>query len=204
MIEDYDYLFKCVICGDNRSGKTALTNQFAREIFRGDNRMIIGVEFTIKTFEINGHRIKVQIFDIEDRPRFQYVMPLYFKGAMGAVVVFDLTNQASFDHVPNWVEKVRNNAGSVPMLLVGNKSDLVHDQIVFREEAEQLAKDLAMIYVETSTRIDPPVEVFPILAFLMIGDEIPLYLLASHHRERLLAPFGMETRRRFRNQSHFL
>src|SRR6056297_474027 len=129
MSEDYDYLFKSVIVGDGGAGKTAIVVRFSQGFFQESYKLTIGVEFAVKTISIttvDGRDllVKLQIWDTGGQERFQYVRPLYYKGAMGAIVLFDVTNRESFDHVSKWITEVTDNAGKLPMLLVGNKTDL--------------------------------------------------------------------------------
>ncbi|MHA1341124.1 MAG: GTP-binding protein [Promethearchaeota archaeon] len=180
MSDDYDYLFKCICVGDGGCGKTALVIRFSQGYFEQNYRLTIGVEFAIKTIEIPevGKKVKLQIWDTGGQERFQYVRPLYYRGAMGAIVLFDLTNRESFDHIPKWIEEVRTNAGDIPMLLVGNKKDLVDERQISREEAEELAKELNMYYIESSAKDGTGVgDVFAILSCLMMGVEVPAVFL---------------------------
>jgi len=155
--EEYDYLFKCVAVGDGGCGKTALVVRFSQGFFQENYKLTIGVEFAVKTIKVTtkdgkSYNVKLQIWDTGGQERFQYVRPLYYRGSMGSIVLFDLTNRESYDHIPKWLEEVRSNAGKIPMLLVGNKSDLTESRMVTREESEQLSKDLDMFYVESSAK----------------------------------------------------
>ena len=177
-MDNYDYLFKCVAVGDGGCGKTALVVRFSQGFFQENYKLTIGVEFAVKTIHINNHNVKLQIWDTGGQERFQYVRPLYYKGSMGCIVLFDLTNRESFDHIPKWLDEVKKESGSIPMLLVGNKKDLADQRVISREEAEEVAKDLNMFYIESSAKSGDGVgDVFGILALLMIGEEIPQTML---------------------------
>jgi small GTP-binding protein len=179
-VDEYDYLFKCVAVGDGGCGKTALVVRFSQGFFQEQYKLTIGVEFAVKSIEVKGYKIKLQVWDTGGQERFQYVRPLYYKGSMGAVVVFDLTNRESFDHIPKWIEEVRANSKNIPMLLLGNKSDLVNERVVSREEAENFAKELDMFYMESSAKSGDGVgDVFAVLGLLMIGEKIPPEMLES-------------------------
>ncbi|WP_371801899.1 GTP-binding protein [Candidatus Lokiarchaeum ossiferum] len=179
-MDNYDYLFKCVAVGDGGCGKTALVVRFSQGFFQENYKLTIGVEFAVKTIHINNHNVKLQIWDTGGQERFQYVRPLYYKGSMGCIILFDLTNRESFDHIPKWMDEVKKESGSIPMLLVGNKKDLVDQRVISRNEAEEVAKDLNMFYVESSAKSGDGVgDVFGILALLMIGEDIPPAMLGG-------------------------
>ncbi|QEE14824.1 GTP-binding protein [Promethearchaeum syntrophicum] len=178
MAEDYDFLFKSVVVGDGGSGKTAVVVRFSQGFFQENYKLTIGVEFAVKTININNYNVKLQIWDTGGQERFRYVRPLYYKGSMGCIILFDLTNRESFDHVPKWLEEVKKESGNIPILLVGNKSDLIDERTVSLEEALQISKDLNMFYVESSAKNGNGVgDVFAILSLLMIGEDIPPEML---------------------------
>ncbi len=175
MSEDYNYLFKNIVVGDGGCGKTAIVVRFSQGYFLEQYKLTIGVEFAVKTISIkDGIKVKLQIWDTGGQERFQYVRPLYYRGAMGAILLFDLTNRESFDHIPKWIEEVKNNAGEIPMLLVGNKSDLVNERSVSRQEAEAFAREFQLYYIESSAKDGTGVgDVFAILSCLMVGTPVP-------------------------------
>ncbi|MHA1719657.1 MAG: GTP-binding protein [Promethearchaeota archaeon] len=180
MAEDYDFLFKSVIVGDGGSGKTAVVVRFSQGFFQENYKLTIGVEFAVKTININNNKVKLQIWDTGGQERFRYVRPLYYKGSMGCIILFDLTNRESFDHVPKWLEEVKKEAGNIPILLVGNKSDLVAERKVSIDEAKQIANDLNMFYVESSAKSGKGVgDIFAMLSLLMIGEDIPPEMLKT-------------------------
>jgi small GTP-binding protein len=175
MSEDYNYLFKNIVVGDGGCGKTAIVVRFSQGYFLEQYKLTIGVEFAVKTITIkDGIKVKLQIWDTGGQERFQYVRPLYYRGAMGAILLFDLTNRESFDHIPKWIEEVKSNAGEIPMLLVGNKSDLVNERSVTRSEAEAFAREFQLYYIESSAKDGTGVgDVFAILSCLMVGIPVP-------------------------------
>ncbi|MCP4762312.1 MAG: GTP-binding protein, partial [archaeon] len=175
MSDEYDYLFKCIVVGDGGCGKTAIVVRFSQGFFQEQYKLTIGVEFAVKTIElINEKKVKLQIWDTGGQERFQYVRPLYYRGSMGAIILFDLTNKESFEHIAKWMEEVRTNAGDIPLLLVGNKSDLVAERQISRAEAEDFAKEFEMYYLESSAKDGTGIgDVFAILSCLMIGIDVP-------------------------------
>ena len=177
--QEYDYLFKCIAVGDGGCGKTALTVRFAHGFFQEQYKMTIGVEFAVKLIEIAGYKTKLQIWDTGGQERFSYVRPLYYRGAMGALLVFDLTNRESFEHLANWIDEVRSNIGEIPMVLVGNKSDLPGREVP-RAECEGFSKKFNMYYLESSAKTgDGVTDCFGVLAAMMIGIAPPAELLGG-------------------------
>ncbi|HUU77178.1 MAG TPA: GTP-binding protein [candidate division Zixibacteria bacterium] len=183
MSEEYDYLFKSIVVGDGGVGKTALTLRFSKDFFTEDYKMTIGVDFHVKTITINTLegpiKAKLQLWDTGGQERFSSIRPMYYRGSLGAVLVFDLTNAASFEHLPQWIEEVRANLKTeIPLLLVGNKSDLIDHRMVSLEEINNFTRDFNLYYMETSAKTGDGVgDCFYILACLMIGQGIPTQLL---------------------------
>ncbi|MHA1727939.1 MAG: GTP-binding protein [Promethearchaeota archaeon] len=175
MSDDYDFLFKTIVVGDGGCGKTALVIRFSQGYFQEQYKLTIGVEFAVSTVELkDGKRVKLQIWDTGGQERFQYVRPMYYRGAMGGILLFDLSNRESFEHIPRWIEEVNDNTGEIPLLLVGNKSDLVHERQVSYLEAEELANKFQMYYLESSAKDGTGVgDVFAILSCIMIGIDVP-------------------------------
>jgi small GTP-binding protein len=185
MAEEYDYLFKSIVVGDGGVGKTALTLRFSKGFFTEDYKMTIGVDFHVKTIVIETAegpiRCKLQLWDTGGQERFSSVRPMYYRGSLGTVLVFDLTNSASFEHLPLWIEEVRANVKSeIPLLLVGNKSDLIDDRSISMEEINNFTRKFNLYYMETSAKTGDGVgDCFYILACLMIGQGVPEQLIAN-------------------------
>jgi Ras-related protein Rab-1A len=183
MSEEYDYLFKSIVVGDGGVGKTALTLRFSKGIFQEKYKMTIGVDFHVKTIDVqtdNGVvKTKLQIWDTGGQERFASIRPMYYRGALGALIIFDLTSSPSFEHLPQWIEEVRANAKEeIPLLLVGNKDDLVEQRQVSLEEINEFTDDFNLYYMETSAKTGDNVgDCFHILACLMIGEGVPEKLI---------------------------
>jgi len=186
MAEEYDYLFKSIVVGDGGVGKTALTLRFSKGFFTEDYKMTIGVDFHVKTISIDTSegpiKCKLQLWDTGGQERFSSIRPMYYRGSLGTILVFDLTNSASFEHLPQWIEEVRANIKSeIPVLLVGNKSDLIDQRAVSIEEISKFINDFNLYYMETSAKTGDGVgDCFYILACLMIGQGVPEQLIANH------------------------
>lgn len=157
----YDYLFKVIAVGDGAVGKTSITLRFSTGTFRDSYIMTIGVDFAVKAIDVatteGAKRIKLQIWDTGGQERFSYVRPLYYKGAMGGLVVFDVTQEESFLNLPKWFEEVKKNRGNIPLILVGNKVDLP-DRKINGEQAKALAKKNGVQYLETSAKTGQSIE----------------------------------------------
>jgi Ras-related protein Rab-11A len=185
MAEEYDYLFKSIVVGDGGVGKTALTLRFSKGFFTEDYKMTIGVDFHVKTISIDSNegpiRAKLQIWDTGGQERFSSIRPMYYRGSLGALLIFDLTNSASFDHLPGWIEEVRANVKTeIPLLLVGNKSDLGDQRAVSLEEINIFTHNFNLYYMETSAKTGEGVgDCFYILACLMIGSGVPDQLISK-------------------------
>ncbi|MEJ2276821.1 MAG: GTP-binding protein [Candidatus Lokiarchaeota archaeon] len=186
MGEDYDYLFKCIVVGDGGVGKTALTLRFSKGFFTEDYKMTIGVDFHVKTIKVDTQEgdtlaAKLQIWDTGGQERFSSIRPMYYRGSLGALLIFDLTSMASFEHLPQWIEEVRANVqNNIPLLLVGNKSDLEDQRQVSLAEINDFTKKFDLYYMETSAKTGEGVgDCFSVLAYLMIGQGVPDTLLSE-------------------------
>ncbi len=172
-MEEYDFLFKCIVLGDGGCGKTALTVRFSQGYFQESYKMTVGVDFSVKLLEVAQKRAKLQIWDTGGQERFSFVRPLYYRGAMGALLVFDVTNRESFDHLANWVEELESNAGKVPFVLIGNKIDL--PRVVSSDEAWAFCQQMGIpYYYETSAKTGEAVgDCFHGLTYAMMSLEMP-------------------------------
>jgi small GTP-binding protein len=185
MAEEYDYLFKSIVVGDGGVGKTALTLRFSKGFFTEDYKMTIGVDFHVKTISIDTSegsiKCKLQLWDTGGQERFSSIRPMYYRGSLGVVLVFDLTNSDSFEHLPQWIEEVRANVkAEIPLLLVGNKSDLIDQRALTMGEINRFTRDFNLYYMETSAKTGEGVgDCFYILACLMVGQGVPEQLIAN-------------------------
>ncbi|XP_043310255.1 ras-related protein Rab-43-like [Cervus canadensis] len=110
--EQYDFLFKLVLVGDASVGKTCVVQRFKTGAFSERQGSTIGVDFTMKTLEIQGQRVKLQIWDTAGQERFRTITQSYYRSANGAILAYDITKRSSFLSVPHWIEDVRKYAGS--------------------------------------------------------------------------------------------
>ncbi|MFX0059530.1 MAG: Rab family GTPase [Candidatus Hodarchaeota archaeon] len=185
MAEDYEYLLKSIVVGDGGVGKTSLSVRFSKGIFTEDYKMTIGVDFHVKTISIETAEgaiiCKLQLWDTGGQERFGQIRPVYYHGSLGAVLVFDLTEHASFEHLLQWIEEIRANVKTpIPLLLVGNKNDLAEQRAVSIKEINNFTKDFNLFYMETSAKTGDGVgNCFYVITCLMIGVEVPEQLLRN-------------------------
>ncbi|KAK9110994.1 hypothetical protein Scep_018513 [Stephania cephalantha] len=149
--EQVDYVFKTVLIGDSAVGKSQILSRFARNEFSIDSKATIGVEFQARTLEIDHKSVKAQIWDTAGQERYRAVTSAYYRGAVGALLVYDITKRQSFDHVPRWLDELRGHADkNIVIILIGNKSDLENDRAVPAEDAKEFAEKEGLYFMETS------------------------------------------------------
>eukprot|EP00397_Hematodinium_sp_SG-2012_P030528 GEMP01032343.1.p1 GENE.GEMP01032343.1~~GEMP01032343.1.p1 ORF type:complete len:210 (+),score=25.27 GEMP01032343.1:28-657(+) len=149
--EDYDYLFKVVLIGDSGVGKSNLLSRFTRDEFNLESKSTIGVEFATKSIPTDGKVIKAQIWDTAGQERYRAITSAYYRGAVGALLVYDISKRITFENVENWLSELRNHADEhIVVMLVGNKNDLRHLRAVQSEEAEAFAAKHTLACMETS------------------------------------------------------
>ncbi|OAY48967.1 ras-related protein RABA3 [Manihot esculenta] len=167
--EKIDYVFKVVVIGDSAVGKTQLLSRFTKNEFCFDSKSTIGVEFQTRTVTIKGKVVKAQIWDTAGQERYRAVTSAYYRGALGAMVVYDVTKRPTFDHVARWVEELRAHAdNSIVITLIGNKADLMDQRVVPTEDAVEFAEDQGLFFSETSALSGDNVD----KAFLRLLEEI--------------------------------
>jgi Ras-related protein Rab-4B len=147
-----DFVLKLIIIGDAGCGKSALLHYFVEGRFKdGTPKHTIGVEFGTKVLQISGKRIKLHIWDTSGQERFRSVTHSYYRGAVGALLVYDMTNRATFENMKNWLLDIRTLAGSdVSIILCGNKSDLDGMRQVSLLEGSRFAQENDCMFLETS------------------------------------------------------
>ncbi|KAI9246355.1 GTP-binding protein ypt1 [Sporodiniella umbellata] len=169
MNPEYDYLFKLLLIGDSGVGKSCLLLRFADDTYTESYISTIGVDFKIRTVELEGKTVKLQIWDTAGQERFRTITSSYYRGAHGIIVVYDVTDEDSFQHVKQWMQEIdRYAAEGVNKLLVGNKSDLVDKKTVSTEQANEFAESIKIPLLETSAKDATNVE----QAFLKMAKQI--------------------------------
>ncbi|KAI0781420.1 GTPase [Trametes elegans] len=141
---NFDYLFKVVLIGDSGVGKSNLLSRFTRNEFNLETKSTIGVEFATRSINVDGKTLKAQIWDTAGQER-------YYRGAVGALLVYDISKHATYVNVTRWLKELRDHADSnIVIMLVGNKSDLKHLRAVPTEEAKAFAAENGLSFIETS------------------------------------------------------
>jgi len=149
---EYDYLFKVVTVGDCGVGKSNLLMKYVNNIFILDNKTTIGVEFYVKNIEINDKIIKVQLWDTGGQERYRAITNAYYRGSQGCILVYDITRRETYDNIKKWLIEINDNVDykHIPIILVGNKSDLKNLRSISTEEAKIFAKENNLLFIETS------------------------------------------------------
>ncbi|KAI9107311.1 hypothetical protein K1719_021699 [Acacia pycnantha] len=149
--EEYDYLFKVVLIGDSGVGKSNLLSRFTRNEFCLESKSTIGVEFATRTLEVEGRTIKAQIWDTAGQERYRAITSAYYRGALGALLVYDVTKPTTFENVSRWLKELRDHAdANIVIMLIGNKTDLKHLRAVATEDAQSYAEKEGLSFIETS------------------------------------------------------
>ncbi|CEG62778.1 Putative Rab family, other [Rhizopus microsporus] len=148
----YDYLFKIVVIGDSGVGKTNLLGRFIHNTFDFASKSTIGLDLSMKNIIIKDKRVRVQIWDTAGQERYRSITKRYYRGAVGALLVYDITKRESFMSIPRWLNEIKSNEAHSEsiLMLVGNKSDLEKDRQVTVEEALEYAKVNDLAFMETS------------------------------------------------------
>lgn len=155
---DYDHLFKLVLIGDSSVGKSCLLLRFADDAFTESYISTIGVDFRFRSVNIGDKVVKLQIWDTAGQERFRTITSAYYRGADGIVLVYDVTNPESFNHIQDWLNEVKRYANeNTCMLLIGNKNDRT-DKHVETAEGKKFAESLGMPFLETSAKTAENVE----------------------------------------------
>jgi len=155
---DYNYLFKYIIVGDAGVGKSCLLLQFTDKRFRAEHDMTIGVEFGHRIIDIGDQRIKLQIWDTAGQEAFRSITRAYYRGATGALLVYDISRRASFEHLAQWLMDARQNAQpNMVIVLIGNKNDLERREVAY-EEGVWFAQQNGLFFLEASAKTGDNVE----------------------------------------------
>ena len=169
MSAEYDHLFKLLLIGDSGVGKSCLLLRFADDTYTESYISTIGVDFKIRTLNLDGKTIKLQIWDTAGQERFRTITSSYYRGAHGIIIVYDVTDMESFNNVKTWLSEIEKYASdNVNKLLVGNKSDLVVKKTVDTNTAKEFADSLGIPFLETSAKNSTNVEE----AFMKMGADV--------------------------------
>lgn len=165
----YKFLFKYIIVGDTAVGKSCLLLRFTDNRFQAQHDLTIGVEFGSRTIMIDSNQVKLQIWDTAGQEKFRSITRSYYRGASGALLVYDITRRETFEHLNSWLEDCRKcSSNNIVIILVGNKSDMESQRQVSRSEGEEFAKKNGLHFIETSAKTAEMVEE----AFIQTAKEI--------------------------------
>jgi Ras-related protein Rab-11A len=149
--EDYDTIFKIVIVGDSGVGKTNLITRYLKNDFKPETKATIGVEFSDKKYIYKNKNIKIQIWDTAGQERYRSLTSMYYKGAKGAIFVYDISSKISFENIDKWLIEMKKTADeNIKIILIGNKCDLIDKREVKEDDGKIKAKDLNVPFMETS------------------------------------------------------
>lgn len=150
---------KLLLVGDSGVGKSCLLLRFVEDKFNPSFITTIGIDFKIRTIESKGKKIKLQVWDTAGQERFRTITTAYYRGAMGIVLIYDVTDARTFENVENWFQTVTQHANEdAQIFLVGNKSDDEENRQVSREQGQQLASKLSIPFLEASAKTNENVE----------------------------------------------
>ncbi|CAL9764922.1 unnamed protein product [Musa acuminata subsp. burmannicoides] len=149
--DDYDYLFKLVLIGDSGVGKSNLLSRFTKNEFNLESKSTIGVEFATRSISVDGKVLKAQIWDTAGQERYRAITSAYYRGAVGALLVYDVTRRATFENVSRWLRELKDHTDpNIVVMLIGNKSDLRHLVAVPTEDGKAYAERESLYFMETS------------------------------------------------------
>ena len=150
---DYEFIFKVLLLGNSNVGKSSLFLRFVDDIWNDTFIPTIGVDFKIKTFEIDSKKIKMQIWDTAGQERFKNIIASYYRGAHGILLLYDVTDKDSFKNLSNWLIEIEKNASkNVLKVLIGNKSDLEDKRVVSYNQGKEFADTYGLKFIETSAK----------------------------------------------------
>ncbi|XP_055980061.1 ras-related protein Rab-19 [Sorex fumeus] len=200
--ENFDFLFKVILIGDSNVGKTCVVQHFTSGVYSEAQQNTIGVDFTVRSLEIDGKKVKMQVWDTAGQERFRTITQSYYRSAHAAIIAYDLTRRSTFESVPHWIHEVEKyGAANLVIMLMGTKSDLWEKRNVLFEEACTLAEKHGLLAaLETSAKESRNInEVFLLMAKELIarnslpvcGDSAPGSL--PHSTTIVLAPGSQGT-----------
>ncbi|XP_009602059.1 ras-related protein RABE1c-like [Nicotiana tabacum] len=182
---DYDYLVKLLLIGDSGVGKSCLISRFSDGSFTTNYISTIGIDFKTRTIELEGKRIKLKVWDTAGQERFKSITTAYYRGAMGILLVYDVTDESSFNNIRNWIRSIeQHGSDNVNKILVGNKADMDESKrVVPTSTGQALADEYGIKFFETSAKTTLNVE----QVFFSIANEIKQRLSDTDFRVESVA-----------------
>ncbi|XP_006861234.1 PREDICTED: ras-related protein Rab-19 [Chrysochloris asiatica] len=170
--ENFDYLFKIILIGDSNVGKTCVVQHFKSGVYTETQQNTIGVDFTVRSLEVDGKMVKMQVWDTAGQERFRTITQSYYRSAHAAIIAYDLTRRSTFESIPHWIHEIEKyGAANLVIMLIGNKADLWDQRSVLFEDACTLAEKHGLLAVlETSAKQSRNIdEVFLLMAKELIA-----------------------------------
>lgn len=173
---DYDYIFKILLMGDSGVGKSSLLLRFTENTYSETFITTIGVDFKIKTIDIDGTIVKLQIWDTAGQERFRTITSSYYRGANAAILVYDITNKRSFENIKKWLYEINTSSASsikaIKKIIVGNKADLVDNRKISYDDAKIFCDILNIKFIESSAKNSEKInEIFNIITHDLLNDD---------------------------------
>ena len=151
--DEYEFIFKVLLLGNSNVVKSSLFLRFVDDIWNDTFVPTIGVDFKIKTFNIDEKKIKMQIWDTAGQERFKNIIASYYRGAHGILLIYDVTDKESFKNLSNWLIEIEKNASkNVLKVLIGNKTDLEEKRVITYNQGKEFADSYGLKYIETSAK----------------------------------------------------
>ena len=151
--QDYEFIFKVLLLGNSNVGKSSLFLRFVDDVWNDTFVPTIGVDFKIKTFEIDSKKIKMQIWDTAGQERFKNIISSYYRGAHGILLLYDVTDKESFKNLSNWLIEIEKNASkNILRILIGNKCDFEDKRVITQAQGKEFADTYGLKFIETSAK----------------------------------------------------
>lgn len=149
----YDYMYKILIIGNSSVGKTSVLFRYADDSFTSAFVSTVGIDFKVKTVFRHEKKFKLQIWDTAGQERYRTITTAYYRGAMGFILMYDITNEESFNSVQDWITQIKNYSLNVyEVILVGNKCDMEDERVISYDRGKQLAEQLGVPFFESSAK----------------------------------------------------
>ena len=151
--KQFDYTFKIVMIGDSGVGKSCILLRYADDKFNENFYSTIGVDFRFKNILLDNKSVKLQIWDTAGQERFKTITSAYYRGAHGILIVYDVTDKNSFNHVKDWIEDINKYTDDNPVkLIIGNKCDLSKEKVITDAEMKAMEQQTGLEIIETSAK----------------------------------------------------
>ena len=188
--KSYDLLFKLLLIGDSGVGKTSILLGYSDNNFNNNFIPTIGIDFKIKTIELHGKKIKLQIWDTAGQERFISITTSYYRGAMGIMLVYDVTNSKSFDNIAKWLRNIQEHSNpDVEKMILGNKCDMEDRRVVSKARGEAISHENGVRFLETSAKTNVNID----RAFIELTKSILVKIVDVQEARRTLPPISNQS-----------